>query len=272
MVYGHLHIPRTMWHDGVRFEEVSLGNPREWRRRGSGATGLRRVLPKAIVIERILPPVASVSTCRRHALDSVLFPEEQAVVRDAVEKRRKEFATGRACARSALAGLGISPRAVPSDPKGAPVWPAGIVGSITHCEGYFAAAVAPTTDLLSLGIDAEPNRPLPPRLVPDIALPEEVAWLQGAIGASPAVHWDRLLFCMKEAVYKTWYPLTGRWLGFEDAAVKVDREQGRFTATLLVEGPRVAGREITRFDGRWLAGEGLVLAAIAVLSSPEGEI
>lgn len=34
VVYGHLHIPRTTWHDGVRFEEVSLGYPREWRRRG----------------------------------------------------------------------------------------------------------------------------------------------------------------------------------------------------------------------------------------------
>ncbi|MGI8331413.1 metallophosphoesterase family protein [Actinomadura scrupuli] len=44
VVYGHLHIRRTMWHDGVRFEEVSLGYPREWGRRG-GPGGLRRVLP-----------------------------------------------------------------------------------------------------------------------------------------------------------------------------------------------------------------------------------
>jgi predicted phosphodiesterase len=29
VVYGHLHIPRTTWHDGVPFEEVSLGYPRE---------------------------------------------------------------------------------------------------------------------------------------------------------------------------------------------------------------------------------------------------
>ena len=55
-VYGHLHIPMTLEFDGVRFEEVSLGYPREWRRRGPGvggaATGggaspypVRRVLP-----------------------------------------------------------------------------------------------------------------------------------------------------------------------------------------------------------------------------------
>ncbi|MGF1428475.1 metallophosphoesterase family protein [Kitasatospora sp. LaBMicrA B282] len=45
MVYGHLHIPRTTWHDGVRFQEVSVGYPREWRKRGTGVPGLRRILP-----------------------------------------------------------------------------------------------------------------------------------------------------------------------------------------------------------------------------------
>ncbi|WP_329583422.1 metallophosphoesterase [Kitasatospora sp. NBC_01250] len=47
MVYGHLHIPRTTWYDGVRFEEVSVGYPREWQRRATGAPGLRRILPAA---------------------------------------------------------------------------------------------------------------------------------------------------------------------------------------------------------------------------------
>jgi hypothetical protein len=45
VVYGHLHIPRTTWHDGVRFEEVSLGYPREWRARGLPAELLRQILP-----------------------------------------------------------------------------------------------------------------------------------------------------------------------------------------------------------------------------------
>lgn len=45
VVYGHLHIPRTTWHDGVRFEEVSLGYPREWSRRGSSRSVLRPILP-----------------------------------------------------------------------------------------------------------------------------------------------------------------------------------------------------------------------------------
>lgn len=44
-VYGHLHIPRTTHHDGVRFEEVSLGYPREWRRRGAVPDPVRQILP-----------------------------------------------------------------------------------------------------------------------------------------------------------------------------------------------------------------------------------
>jgi 3',5'-cyclic AMP phosphodiesterase CpdA len=44
-VYGHLHIPRTTWHDGVRFEEVSLGYPPEWHRHGGQARLPRQILP-----------------------------------------------------------------------------------------------------------------------------------------------------------------------------------------------------------------------------------
>jgi 3',5'-cyclic AMP phosphodiesterase CpdA len=45
VVYGHLHIPRTSWYDGVRFEEVSLGYPREWHRRDPARPLLRRIMP-----------------------------------------------------------------------------------------------------------------------------------------------------------------------------------------------------------------------------------
>ncbi len=53
VVYGHLHIPRTIWHDGVRHEEVSLGYPREWQRRKATPHIPRQILP---VPERFTPP------------------------------------------------------------------------------------------------------------------------------------------------------------------------------------------------------------------------
>ncbi|WP_423832395.1 hypothetical protein [Streptomyces manipurensis] len=71
-------------------------------------------------------------------------------------RRRAQFATARACARRALAGLGREPVALLPGPGGAPQWPSGVVGSITHCEGYRAAVAAPAGVVAALGIDAEP--------------------------------------------------------------------------------------------------------------------
>jgi 4'-phosphopantetheinyl transferase EntD len=82
--------------------------------------------------------------------------------------------------------------------------------------------------------------------------------------ARPDVHWDRLLFSAKESVYKAWFPLTGRWLGFEDAAVTIDAGAGTFTARLLVPGPAVNGTPMDSFSGRWLARDGLIVTAIVI--------
>lgn len=215
------------------------------------------------MIEEILPAGAAVAAVREDALDAPLFPEEEAVVARAVEKRRREFTTGRACARAALGQLGVPAQAIPAGARGAPGWPAGFVGSITHCDGYRAAAVARVTELASLGIDAEPNEPLPAGVLADIALPAEAESLRRLGRDTPEVRWDRLLFCMKEAVYKAWFPLAERWLGFEDATVAIDPASGSFAARLLVAGPRVGERELRGFSGRWLARDGILLAAIA---------
>jgi 4'-phosphopantetheinyl transferase EntD len=215
------------------------------------------------VLERILPANARV-VARRDDLDAPLYPEEESVVARAVEKRRREFTTARACAHEALAQLGHAHQAIPSGPKGEPLWPAGIVGSITHCDGYRACALARADDLATLGVDAEPNQPLPDGLLGDIALPEEREWLRHLAGQAPGTHWDRLLFSIKESVYKAWFPLAERWLGFEDAVVSLDRGRGSFSAHLLVPGPRFGGAELRGFQGNWLVADGLVLAAIAL--------
>jgi 4'-phosphopantetheinyl transferase EntD len=218
------------------------------------------------VLERILPASATV-VATREDLEGALYPEEESVVGRAVEKRRREFTTARACAREALAQLGQPHQAIPTGEKGEPLWPAGIVGSITHCDGYRACAVARAGDLVTVGVDAEPNQPLPDGLLGDIALPEEQEWLRYLAKQAPEAHWDRLLFSIKESIYKAWFPLAQRWLGFEDAVVAIDRQQQCFTAHLLVPGPFLGGRELRRFRGTWLVAEGLVLAAIAMPAS-----
>lgn len=218
------------------------------------------------MLERILPPsVAVVATGGDRSVE--LFPEEEAALGNAVEKRRREFITARACAREALAGLGLAAQPIPAGPRGEPIWPAGIVGSITHCAGYRACAVARASELLTVGVDAEPDAALPTGVLADIALPEERRWVEEAMGAYPGTSWDRLLFSIKESIYKAWFPLTGSWLGFEDAAVSVDRAGGTFAANLLVPGPAIDGRVLDGFSGRWIGAEGLLLSAIAVPAS-----
>jgi len=218
------------------------------------------------VLERILPPsVAVVAETGEREVE--LFPEEEAALGNAVEKRRREFVTARACAREALARLGEPAQPIPSGARGEPLWPPGVVGAITHCTGYRACALAPASELLTIGIDAEVDDALPPGVLGDIALAEERRWIEAAAAADPGMSWDRLLFSIKESIYKAWFPLMGSWLGFEDASVAVDREAGTFAARLLVPGPDVGGRRLEGFKGRWLAAEGLVLSAIAVPTS-----
>jgi len=217
------------------------------------------------VIEEILPAGVQVVEAFTDAPGLTLFPEEEAVIARAVEKRRREFTTTRCCARSALAGLGLP--AVPILPglRGAPIWPPGVVGSMTHCLGYRAAAVARATQVTAIGLDAEPNEPLPEGVLPVIADEGEQAWVARLTAQRPQFSWDRILFSAKESVYKAWFPLTSRWLDFTEARLTLDPDQGTFAADLLVPGPTTAeGRELTGFEGRWLVGRDLVMTAITV--------
>lgn len=201
--------------------------------------------------------------------DAVLYPGEAELIARAVDKRRREFRTVRHCARQALRQLGLPPAPVLRGERGEPRWPAGVVGSMTHCAGYRAAAVAHSCDFSAVGIDAEPHEPLPAGVLGVIAVAEEHQHLSELAAADPATCWDRVLFCAKETVYKTWFPLTRRWLGFEDAAVTIDLsttdpEQGCFSARLLVAGPTITGHPLLRFDGRWLRSDDLVITTVTL--------
>ena len=184
-----------------------------------------------------------------------------------MQKRRLEFTTVRHCARAALVRLGVAPVAILPGHRGAPQWPAGIVGSMTHCAGYRAAVVARSEELATIGVDAEPHEALPPEVLTTVTVPEERERLERLAAREPSVHWDRLLFSAKESVYKAWFPLTGRWLDFEEASVDFgtpERESGSFYARLLVPGPVVAGVTLLGFTGHWLVRDGLLFTAIAV--------
>ncbi len=221
------------------------------------------------MIEKILPDAVACAEAFDDPADAVLHPQEEAMISRAVEKRRREFRTVRHCARRALRELGLPPAPVLSGEHREPLWPPGVVGSMTHCAGYRAAAVARSRELLTVGIDAEPHEPLPPDVLDAIALTEEQVQIAELAAAHGASHWDRILFSAKETVYKAWFPLTQRWLGFSDAAITIDPTaldpaEGTFTARLLTAGPTIAGHVLTGFDGRWLISDSLVITTIAV--------
>ncbi|MDD7967131.1 4'-phosphopantetheinyl transferase family protein [Actinomycetospora lemnae] len=197
---------------------------------------------------------------------AVLAPEEAAAVERAVATRRAEFTTARTCARDALSRLGAPAVAIPVGEKRAPIWPDGVVGAITHCAGFRGAAVAWRDEVRSVGLDAEPHVALPDGVLEAVSDEGERAVLAALARDVPDVRWDKLLFSAKESVYKAWFPLTGRWLGFEEAEL-VPAADGTFRAGLRVPGPVVDGREVTGFAGRWVVRDGLVITAVALPAS-----
>ncbi|MFD7028604.1 4'-phosphopantetheinyl transferase [Streptomyces sp. NPDC059917] len=214
------------------------------------------------MIEEILPAeVAAIDAVDEDLAD--LFAAERAAIGGAVPERRREFAMVRKSARTALGQLGIPPVPLVPGAGRAPVWPTGVVGSMTHCPGYRAAAVARSSRVHAVGIDAEVSEPLPSGVLQMIGLPSERAMLARLDEQHPEVPWDRLLFSCKESVYKIWYPLAGSMLEFDGAEVEID-PGGCFSARFTVEGPVAAGHRVSHLSGRWLHRDGLLLTGIAL--------
>ncbi|MER5475820.1 4'-phosphopantetheinyl transferase superfamily protein [Streptomyces sp. NPDC002734] len=209
----------------------------------------------------LLPPGVHVSESFGDPPDAVLLPEEEPAVARAVDKRRREYTTVRHLARRALRCLGHGAAALPPGADRAPRWPAGVVGALTHCDGYRAAAVADAAVLAAVGIDAEPHEALPEDTLGGVTLPEEREQLAQLGSLHPQFSWDRILFSAKESVYKAWYPITGAWLGFEQAVLTFD-PAGSFRARVLPEAV-VPGGPVA-FDGRWCVTRGFVTTAVVV--------
>jgi 4'-phosphopantetheinyl transferase EntD len=217
------------------------------------------------MIECLLPASVTAVEAFSDVDGETVFPGEEHLIGKAVESRRREFVTTRRCAREALRRLGRPPAPILAGPKREPVWPYGVIGSLTHCVGYRAAAVAEAGILDSIGIDAEPHGPLPDGVEDAVTLPAERDMLACLGHTHGAAHWGKVLFSAKESVYKAWYPLTGRWLGFDDARLTIDPSAGTFRAELLVPGTRLDDRPpLTVLRGRFVVTAGLVVTAVTV--------
>jgi 4'-phosphopantetheinyl transferase EntD len=143
-----------------------------------------------------------------------------------------------------------------------PVWPADLVGSITHTDEWTAAAVARRDDgFVAIGIDLEPAEALSPDLWASICTPEEQTKLAAIRDMTPGLA-ARLAFCMKEAAFKCQYPISGAILEFADLAIDVDAEAGTFAATYRKAAPPF--RVDDRLVGRFAISAGHIASAVVV--------
>jgi 4'-phosphopantetheinyl transferase EntD len=176
-----------------------------------------------------------------------LFPEEASAIERAVLSRRQQFTAGRCLARQAWQRLGQGPVALINDEQRVPIWPSGIVGTITHTHTWCAAAVARRSLVAGLGADVESATPLDVDLWERICRPEERAFLS-ASSDDRAGLLAKGLFSIKESIYKALYPSVRLFLDFQGMHVTLvpsAREEGRFgwRATLQVAwGPLERGR------------------------------
>ena len=218
-----------------------------------------------MLLPTVVPDLVSTAELYDDPPDLMPLPEEAPLVARSVAKRRNEFVTVRHCARIALGEIGVAPVPILKGEKGEPCWPDGVVGSLTHCDGFRGAVVARQGEIRSVGIDAEPHDVLPRGVLDAISLPIERSQLSTL---PTGLHWDRILFCAKEATYKAWFPLTHRWLGFEDAHITFTLDSsgsaGTFRSRILIDPAAEQGPPLAALDGRWSVADGIALTAITL--------
>ncbi|MGR3638617.1 4'-phosphopantetheinyl transferase family protein [Alterinioella nitratireducens] len=174
-----------------------------------------------------------------------LRPEEAAAMARATPARRAEFAAGRTAARAGLRAIGLVPLPIPMAPDRSPIWPRGVIGSISHDGDQAMAIVTRYQGVAGLGLDMEPHEDLPCDLWETVLTPAETCWLtmRDAAARGPLA---RMIFSAKEASYKALYPLTGAVVGFDAMTIRPDPDRRRFTARLNIGfGPYGPGTELT---------------------------
>jgi 4'-phosphopantetheinyl transferase EntD len=216
----------------------------------------------------LFPPGAVAAELCAPGEPQLLLPAEAMHMGRAVRKRVQEFASGRLCARRALAEFGIDDFAIRVADDRQPIWPDSIVGSITHTRGYGAAVVAERRSMGALGLDSEVVGDVGAKLWPSICVPMETAWI-GSLPASEQAAAVTLVFSAKEAFYKCQYPLVRERLNFHDVRVEAPA-WGAASGSYMIHATRsiaLCKRTALPLTGRFLFHQGLVTTGLALAGS-----
>lgn len=204
-----------------------------------------------------------------------LYPEEDASVAQAVETRRKQFTAGRILARDAWQRLGVPAQPLLNDEQRVPRWPAGVVGTITHTQGWCAAAVAKSEHFAALGADVEAATALERGLWERICRPAERHLLESS--AERAGILGKAFFSAKESIYKALYPSVRVFLDFQAMQIELEPvAEGRYRwrAELQIDWGRFRrgqrfGPGVLGIDSSWIfTGIALPLGSLSGDSAP----
>ncbi len=205
---------------------------------------------------RLFPAGVAFVEATAEMYDAPLAPEEELAIARAVGIRRRTFRAGRACARAALAQVGVVDATIPVDEARRPVWPRGTVGSISHCRDYCAAVAARVENVGGVGLDTEERRRVDEQLARHVCTPAE---LRRIAGLGDTAEWATVSFSAKEAGFKVLNPLTNLVITFMDAEVEIDRSNDE----LIV---RMVGGSLSALElrGRYALLPRVVITAITL--------
>ena len=178
-------------------------------------------------IQSLFPDCVATACCRIADADGSIDPAEYSNIKHAVEARQQEFSAGRMCARQVLKHLDVFAGPLRKLPNRSISWPEGIIGTVSHNEIWCGAAVARRCDVAGIGLDIETVARIGEKLWRRILTTEERTWLDRQ-PAAESQQWAALIFSAKEAVYKCIAALVRRRIGFMDAVIVPDLQEGVF--------------------------------------------
>lgn len=180
---------------------------------------------------------------------SALKLPECALVVEASSRRVAEFSTGRYCARQALERFGCSDGVVLADKYGAPIWPTGYIGSISHCSNLAVAVVANWSAGISFGVDIEDAANIEDGVMAMVSSPDELEKLLLLPCDDLSISWRTVLFSAKESTFKAIFTATGCAAALRDISVAIDVDG---TFNVAWNAGDAAGSAPLLLTGRWL--------------------
>ncbi len=203
-----------------------------------------------------------------HLSDSTdfLLPDDEEKISASFgsSKRRVEFSLGRYCAHRALSKFELESVPILRNAETRePCWPKSVRGSITHSEGFAAAAVGFAKDVSGIGIDLESlSRVVDFNIRRHVCVDKEREFLE-SLPTEQANRYLRIIFSAKESIFKCFFPISQTYLYFQDAEIIIDENNSEFSFSLSKSCTGITSAGF-QHSGRFSIKDGLLLTSIYI--------